>query len=629
MVHELLGTGTPHQGVVGNGSMTACVQPDGTLRSLYWPRVGYAEQMKKASAGLFLETPRGSRFLWLDGSNWEVRQRYWEHNNIIETRYSGNGIEVSRTAFVDPHLDVYVNVLKLRAHSDDAKDVRLFLYQNPEIEETAWGDATFYDAIHDAIIQYRRSTYFAFGAVEGSNSHQCGVDGGEGDARLDCEDGRLENSDAALYMGRRGVNSAFAYLVGDVPVRKSRSLCYITAAGASREHAVVLLETARSLGARTLLTRSASHWNSLVKRRKRVTTGRIARLVERSVLALLLLCDKETGGIIASPSTDPDYRYVWPRDAFFAALALDRSGYHDRAERFYLWCRKAQDRSGLLRQTYYSSPELVGPAWGPGWGEEIDETASVLWGMVEHLRLTRDRGFLSEVWPFIRDAAWYLVDSVDRSGRVKPTMNLWEEKPSRHVYSVATVSAGLKAASEAAGELSYGNEARRWRHAGKLVKKRLLEEFWDDALGHFVRSVEPRDDQVDTSSLGLSFPFGILPYRSPRMAKTAQALTEAFHFPAGGIGRFPSDANYGGNPWVISTCWLSIHHSHAGEPVKARALLDWSASHATGLGMLSEQVDKDAGTVRSAVPLAWSHAMFILASQALARSLRGERLGRG
>ena len=600
--------------------MTVCVQPDGNLRSLYWPRLGYAEQMKEALAGIFVGPPHDGKFLWLDANGWDISQKYRGHSNIIETRYSGNGLKISKSTFVDPRFDAFVTVYNASASHDDVKNVNLLIYQDPELEETMWGDATFYDATHDSVIQYRMSTYFAFGAVEKSTSHQCGIDGGSNDARIDCVDGRLENSDAALYRGRRGVNSALAYHIGDVSAGKSRSLCYIMTAGRDRERAVVLLETARSMGARSLTARCASHWSASVKKRGNGTAGPIHGLVERSILALLLLCDKETGGIIACPSTDPDYRYVWPRDAFYVALALDRSGYHDQAERFYLWCRAAQDRSGVLHQRYFSSPELIGPAWGPAWGEEIDETASVLWGMVEHLRLTRDRGFLSAVWPFISQAAWYLVSSVDHSGKVKATMNLWEEKPSRHIYSAVTVAAGLKAASDAANEMSYASEARRWGLASESVKKHLLEAFWDDRLGHFIRTAEPRDKQVDASSLALSFPFGIIPDRNPRMVKTAQALVDSFHFPAGGIGRFPSDVNYGGNPWILSTCWLAIHYSNAGRVAAARALLDWSANHATGLGLLPEQVDRDDGRVLSAVPLAWSHAMFILASQALAHS---------
>ncbi|MDG6991279.1 MAG: hypothetical protein JRM99_07680, partial [Nitrososphaerota archaeon] len=563
---------------------------------------------------------RGGRMLWLDSKGWEIDQKYWPHANVIETRYRGNGLAVSRTAFVDPRLDVFASDFKVSADGAGAKDVRLLFYQNPELEETMWGNATFYDPARDSVVQYRRSTYFAFGAAERSASHQCGIGGWKDDARADCLDGRLENSDAALSRGRKGVNSALAYHLGQVSPGKQRELCYFAAAGGNLERAEVLLETAKSAGGRSMAATAVRHWRAQLKKGNRMSHGRYSPLVERSLLTLMLLCDRQTGGIIASPSTDPDYRYVWPRDAFYVALALDRSGYHDLAEKFYLWCRAAQDRSGVVRQRYYASPEQIGPAWGPAWGEELDETACVVWGMVEHLRLTHDRGFLSEVWPFIREAAWYLFDAVDPSGKVRPTMNLWEEKPSNHVYSAATVCAGLKAASEAARSLNFTAEAQKWARASERVKERILDAFWDEDLGHFVRSESPSDPQVDISSLAISFPFGILPDRDPRMLKNAKALTDAFRFRAGGAGRFTSDDNYGGNPWVISTCWLSIHHSNAGEAAPARALLSWSADHSTPLGMLPEQVDKAGGGVLSAVPLAWSHAMFVLASQALSRA---------
>ena len=605
---------------MGNGSMTVCLRRDGNLRCLYWPHLGYAEHMKVATAGIYIGPAGGGEFHWLDGEEWEVSQKYQQHSNFIETRYRGHGLAITRASFIDPHLDVFVTLFRVSAEREaGAKDATLMLFQNPELDETRWGDATFYDPMPDVIVQYRRNTYFAFGADAKSGSHQCGIEGMTGDARVDCEDGRLENSDAALHKGRKGVNSAFAYPIGEVSARRPRTLCYIVAAGDDRERAVALLETTRSIGARPLAARALGHWKSLLRQGGRRRRTPYHGLVERSVLTLLQLCDRKTGGIIAAPSTDPDYRYVWPRDAFYVALALDRSGYHVQPERFYRWCMKAQDRTGALHQRYYSMPELVGPSWGPAWGEEIDETACVVWGMVEHLRLTRDRGFLSEVWPFIREAAWYLDNSVDHSGKVKPSMNLWEEEPTRHVYSAATVAAGLTAASKAANELGYAKEARRWGHVSKLAKKHLLEAFWDESLGHFLRGIEPRDEQVDIGSLAISFPLGIIPDGDPRMVKNAKALAKAFAFRAGGVGRFPSDNNYGGNPWIVSTCWLAIHDSASGDVAAARALIAWAANHATGLGMLPEQVSKKDGTVRSAVPLAWSHAMFILASQALAR----------
>ena len=618
---ELLGTGTSLQGVVGNGRMTACMLPNGTLSALFWPHAGYPQHLKEASTGVFVTGPgdRGGEFVWLDEKSWTVGQRYLAHSNVVETTYEGwGGLLVSKTAFVDHELDVLVCTHRVAGVSDGgARGVRLLQYQNPEMGETRWGDAVFYDQRHDGVLHHYLDTYLAFCSDEQSSSFQCGITDGEGDARADCEDGSLGRTTAALYRGRLGVNSALAYDLGTVGRGISRRLDYFVTAGPTLDLTISAMETARSIGARKLLARTAGHWASSVRRRVPPNLrGPVARLVERSVLVLQLACDRETGGIIACPSIDPDYRYVWPRDGFYAALALDRTGHHAEAARFYSWCTRAQDRTGVLHQRYFAKPEHVGPSWGPSWGEETDETSAVMWGVVEHFRLTRDMGFLSHMWPFMRRATEYLVGTVNEaSGRMEPTMDLWEEGSSRHIYSVITAVAGIRAAAVAAKRLRFEDETLEWETLSRSLERHLLGDYWSGELGHFIRNAAPRDEQPDISSLALSYPFGILPDDDLRMVRTADALAGAFEFKAGGVGRFPSDSNYGGNPWIISACWLALHYSRVGDLRKARSMLNWCAEHATGLGLLPEQAEKDTGKPLSAIPLSWSHAMLILAAQ--------------
>lgn len=97
-----------------------------------------------------------------------------------------------------------------------------------------------------------------------------------------------------------------------------------------------------------------------------------------------------------------------------------------------------------------------------------------------------------------------------------------------------------------------------------------------------------------------------------RIKKTAIALESAFTFKSGGLGRYPFDQYYGGNPWILTTLWLALYYEKAGELDKAEPLIRWALGHSTELGLLSEQVDKESGAPVSAIPLAWSHAFFIL-----------------
>ncbi|MGH9918371.1 MAG: glycoside hydrolase family 15 protein [Nitrososphaerales archaeon] len=620
---ELLGSGTPLQGIVGNGRLTACVLPDGNVSHIFWPHVGYPQHLKESATGLSIESRGKPKFAWLDDKHWSVAQRYLPHSNVIETIYEGKGLRVSKQVFVDPQLDVLVCIVGLAGIRDSFAGVHVLQYQNPELGETPWGDAAFYDAAHDSVVHYYMDTYFAFGATERASSYQCGVTDGEDDARSDCEDGSLKGRDAVLHRGRLGVNSALAYDVGSLVPGRRKHLGYFAAVGHTRAAALSLIESARSFGTRRLLERTMAHGASSAGERSLGWRGRIGRMVERSILVLKLLSDRDTGGIIACPSTDPDYRYVWPRDAFYAALALDAVGQHGDAGRFYRWCTRAQDRTGVLHQRYFAMPELVGPSWGPSWGEEIDETAAVVWGAIEHFGVTADKGFLTDMWPFIEDAAWYLADSVDRrSGTIGFTMNPWEEHPSKHIYSAITTCAGLGAAAKAATRLNFVDDALQWRGLCRTLRTKLLSTYWSEELGCFIRSADPRDERPDISSLAMSFPFGIVPVRDPRMAKTADKLVSAFRFPTGGVGRYPGDDNYGGNPWIISACWLAVHYSKVGDQRRAGAMLNWCLEHATGLGLLPEQVEKATGAPLSAIPLAWSHAMFILAAQQFIQARR-------
>jgi glucoamylase len=101
------------------------------------------------------------------------------------------------------------------------------------------------------------------------------------------------------------------------------------------------------------------------------------------------------------------------------------------------------------------------------------------------------------------------------------------------------------------------------------------------------------------------------------MRKTIAALETSFNYEVGGIGRYSGDVYYGGNPWILATLWLALYNEKLKDGKKMEKLLKWTINHATELGLLSEQVNKSQGTSISAIPLAWSHAFFILSALGL------------
>jgi glucoamylase len=376
----------------------------------------------------------------------------------------------------------------------------------------------------------------------------------------------------------------------------------------------------------------------------------------RSVLSLKLLSDRETGALIAAPEFDRErrfcggYGYIWPRDGAFIAYALDVAGKHKEAEAYFDYGRRIQEPSGVWLHRYYSTGQLA-PSWGL---IQIDETGAMIWAMAEHYALTSDMSFLRRSWDSIERAANYLTNAIDpHTGLPLPSFDLWEEEFSESVYSAAATAGGLAAAAKCAVLLGKTAEAGAWEELATQISKSILERLWDPKENLFLRSVKKRvseaafakghrrhrdnyyieqiegelypnfiqakDDRAESSVLGLVFPFRVFAPTDRSMQKAVSTLARRlWSKKAGGIMRYEGDHYVGGNPWILTTLWLAIYHVEAGDRKRAASLIRWAADHATSLDLLTEQVDKKTGEPVWAVPLGWSHAMFIIAAHKLA-----------
>src|SRR5215471_8928251 len=381
--------------------------------------------------------------------------------------------------------------------------------------------------------------------------------------------------------------------------------------------------------------------------------GRKGReLYERSLLTLKLLSDRTTGAIIAAPEFDREreacggYGYVWGRDAAFNAHAMGLAGMFEEAEAFFEFARRVQEPDGVWLHRHYSSGQLA-PSWGL---IQIDETGTILWAAYEHFKMTGSHEFLETMEDSVSNAANYLAESIDEeTGLPLPSYELWEEQLCQSVYSAAAVAGGLRASAGLASALGKDDEARARNGLAEKLSKAIRKTLWDPGSRSFLKSVnrsisesefrrnatvhgrdsyvelaegqlhpefvQARDQTTDVSLLGLVFPFKVFDARDEMMNEAAAAVRKKlWSAKAGGIMRYEGDTYVGGNPWILTTLWLAIYYLEAGLTPRAVRLIKWAIDHATDAGLLTEQVDKNTGKPIWAVPLGWSHAMYIIAA---------------
>ena len=334
-------------------------------------------------------------------------------------------------------------------------------------------------------------------------------------------------------------------------------------------------------------------------------------------------CSLPNGAIVAANTDTPyypreaaNYRFVWPRDASFVTVAAPLVGL-SLGRPFFDWLYKYPEdfkKEGLLYANYATNGRLgsFGTMFAP------DQMGTVLWALDEYLKRSPNDA------THFKPLAERLADGLSRIWRgryfLPNTVDVWEDgfrKTSSKVennftYSLAACAAGLELAGS-----RYQN--RRWKKVAGEMKKEI-DEAWSEALGAFARNHgRLTDKNIDASLLGLAWPFEILDYDDPRLIKTV-AKIEAKLVEHGGVHRFQYDyfdsegtAWEGGGAWPILNFWLAIYWAKRGDRARGLAYFRWVLERVDQY--IPEQLFNDFRV--GIYPLAWSHALFLLAAQVL------------
>ena len=361
------------------------------------------------------------------------------------------------------------------------------------------------------------------------------------------------------------------------------------------------------------------------------------QIYKRSILLFPLLINQETGGISAAVEIDEEmtkcgrYSYCWPRDAVFITRALDSLKMTKETEKFYkVFCKETQSKNGMWEQRFYTDKRLA-----PCWGYQVDETASVVYGVYNHYEYTKNEEFLKENLHMCELAITflkkYVYDVLENTGKYSVSYDIWEENDRGiHMYSLASIFSAfdtMKKIYKALGKnvSDFENNRLKEEKINKNIKeidelmlkvKEYIEQnLYDENRKSYVRNTEDR--RIDISLLGAVYPFNVFSPKEKKVLNTVENINLTLRTYTGGYQRYENDGYRNGSPWPISNLWMTLYYLEIGEKKKAKETFDFVLKTVGKHSFLGEQVDNSTLKPNWVIGLGWSHAMFIIVLEKL------------
>ena len=306
------------------------------------------------------------------------------------------------------------------------------------------------------------------------------------------------------------------------------------------------------------------------------------------------------GAVVAAPMSI--WRYVWPRDAAFAAAALSAVNLADEALGVLGNLASWQRADGGFEARYTSSGRVPDnrPAQADGAGWFLWAAGRLLADGVPAADL-RDR--LGA--PLARAASRLLgiTDTPSRLPAASP--DYWEVAETvLTLGTAAPVLLGLEAATALArAGIDLGGPAQALAERVTAVRS-AMERNFAPAWGRHLQ----RDD-VD-AAIALVLPPFTRPLAGARMVR--QTAAARMHRPTGGLAPGAGWRD-DGISWTPETALMAWSALALGMEEEGTRLLAWLEAHRTAAGALPEKVLAD-GAPAGPAPLAWTCALILLAT---------------
>lgn len=628
-----------NEAIIGNKNMLVTFSGTGEMLRLSYPNRDNRQYLKYFHTGVKINDSN------LIQMNEDINNTYVQYydtdTNILNTEVTNTyfNLKVLQTDFVSIKEDILIKKYTFINENNIELDVKFLIHSELLSDQNNFVSGMKFDTgmiqyAHDfSVATFTKSQKVLNSQINGSaNTINTGIIGGKD------------------YIGM-SKDSSISYDIGIINPgeKKEIEICvYIDENKKTMQAVEDEIERIRKIDLKKEYANVKSYWRKYVKEHNGLDLKdpensyeeKIHDIYRRSILLFPLLTNQSTGGIIAAPEVDEDltqcgrYAYCWTRDAVFITKALDILKMTKETEKFYSnFCRMTQSKNGMWEQRFYTDGKLA-----PCWGYQVDETASVIYGVYSHYEYTKNENFLKANLHMCEKAVnflkKYVRDLFDGTDIYGPSYDLWEMYEGTHLYSLASIFAAFGSMLKIYDVLITGknlsdfdNNRLKEEKVSKniqeitelrvLVKKYIEENLYDENRKCYVRNID--DKRIDISLLGAVYPFNVFSPKEKKVLNTVDNINLTLRTYTGGYQRFEYDHYRNGAPWPIANLWMTLYYLENGEKKKAKETFDFVLKTAGKHSFLGEQVDNNTLKPDWVIGLGWSHAMFIIVLEMMSK----------
>ncbi len=372
--------------------------------------------------------------------------------------------------------------------------------------------------------------------------------------------------------------------------------------------------------------------------------------VLRAAITLKLMAFEDTGAIVAALTTSIpeapnsgrnwDYRYCWPRDAFFVVSALNRLGATQVMENyleFIVNIVSTAGDDGYLEPVYGILREAELP-------EREIETLRGYRGMGpirvgnEAAKQVQNDGYGSAVLACTQiffdqrldrvgdEALFHLLEPLGEQAVQrwdKPDAGIWEYRNHEdvHTHSAMFCWAACDRLALIAAVLGLRARERYWREHADRIHAGILEKGWSEKKNSFVSAFG--GNEVEASLLLMPH-IGFIQPDDPRYIATVECIEREL-LRGDYLYRYTHQDDFGTPKTAFTVCtfWYIEALAAIGRRDEARALFEKLLARRNHVGLLSEDIDIATGELWGNFPQTYSMVGLIRAAIHLSRPWEG------